>query len=54
VALIDRPEIADMVAEPDPAKQLAMYAARVVAIDRRMSAIWRALEGAAASDPEAG
>ena len=43
-----------MVAEPDPAKQLAMYAALVVAIDRRISAIWRALEGAAASDPEAG
>ena len=54
VALIDRPEIADMVAEPDPAKQLVMYAALVVAIDRRISAIWRALEGAAASDPEAG
>jgi AcrR family transcriptional regulator len=54
VALIDRPEIADVFAEPDPAKQLAMYAALVVAIDRRISAIWRALEGAAASDPEAG
>jgi AcrR family transcriptional regulator len=53
VALIDRPEIADMLAEPDPAKQLALYAALVVAIDRRIAAIWRALEGAAASDPEA-
>jgi hypothetical protein len=41
-------------AEPDPANQLARYAALVVAIDRRISAIWRALEGAAASDPEAG
>ena len=30
-----------------------MYAALVVAIDRRISAVWRALEGAAASD-EAG
>jgi hypothetical protein len=54
VALIDRPELADVFAEPDPAKQLAMYAALVVAIDHRISAIWRALEGAAASDPEAG
>jgi hypothetical protein len=26
VALIDRPELADVFAEPDPAKQLAMYA----------------------------
>lgn len=26
----------------------------MVAIDRRISAVWRALEGAAASDPEAG
>src|SRR5687767_1329428 len=31
-----------------------MYAALVVAIDHRISAIWWALEGAAASDPEAG
>src|SRR5829696_2767864 len=43
VALNDRAEIADVFAEPDPAKQLAMYAALVVAIDRRISAIWRAL-----------
>jgi TetR/AcrR family transcriptional regulator, regulator of autoinduction and epiphytic fitness len=53
VALKDRPEIADLMAEPDPAKGLAMYAALVVAIDRRIAAVWRALEGAAASDPEA-
>src|SRR5687768_7948542 len=31
-----------------------MYAALVVAIDHRISAIWRALTGAAASDPQAG
>ena len=54
VALIDRPEIADLFAEPDSANRLAMYAALVVAIDRRIFAIWRALEGAAASDLEAG
>ena len=53
VPLKDRPEIADLLAEPDHAKRLAMYAALVVSIDRRISAIWRALEGAAASDPEA-
>ena len=53
VALKDRPEIAALMAEPDPARRLAMYAALVVAIDRRISAVWRALEGAAASDPEA-
>jgi TetR/AcrR family transcriptional regulator, regulator of autoinduction and epiphytic fitness len=53
VALMDRPEIAALMAEPDPAQQLAMYAALVVAIDRRISAVWRALEGAAASDPDA-
>ena len=53
VPLNDRPEIADLLAEPDHAKRLAMYAALVVSIDRRISAIWRALEGAAASDPEA-
>jgi AcrR family transcriptional regulator len=54
VALKDRPEIADMVTEPDPAKRLAAYATVVVGIDRRLSAVWRALEGAAASDPGAG
>jgi len=32
VALIARPEIADLVAEPDPAKRLATYTALVVAI----------------------
>ena len=53
VPLKERPEIADLFAEPDHAKRLAMYAALVVSIDRRISAIWRALEGAAASDPEA-
>lgn len=53
VPLIDRPEIRAMVAEPDHAKRLAMYASLVVGIDRRISAAWRALEGGATSDPEA-
>jgi AcrR family transcriptional regulator len=53
VPLSDRPEIKAMVAEPDHAQRLAMYAALVVGIDRRVSAAWRALEGAATSDPEA-
>ena len=53
VHLIDRPEIKAMLAEPDYAKRLAMYASLVVRIDRRLSAAWRAFEGAATSDPEA-
>ena len=52
--LRDRPEMSDLLDEPVPATQLAKYAAMVVGIDRRISAVWRALEGAAASDPEAG
>jgi AcrR family transcriptional regulator len=54
VPLRDRPEMAELLGEVDPAKRLARYAAMVVAIDRRISAVWHALEGAAASDPEAG
>ena len=53
VPLIDRPEIRAMLAEPDYAKRLAMYASLVVGIDRRLSSAWRAFEGAATSDPEA-
>ena len=53
VPLSDRPEIKAMLAEPDHAEQLALYARLVVGIDRRASAAWRALEGAATSDPEA-
>jgi AcrR family transcriptional regulator len=52
VPLIDRPEIRAMLAEPDYAKRLAMYASLVVGIDRRLSSAWRAFEGAATSDPE--
>ena len=54
VALSDRPEIAGILTEPDHGKQLARYASLVVSIDSRISAVWRALEGAAASDAEAG
>jgi len=53
VPLSDRSEMADLVAEPDAATRLAKYAALVVRIDRRIFQVWRALEGAAASDPEA-
>ena len=53
VPLTDRPEIRAMLAEPDYAKRLAMYASLVVGIDRRLSSAWRAFEGAATSDPEA-
>jgi AcrR family transcriptional regulator len=53
VPLADRPEMRAMLAEPDHAKRLAMYASVVVGIDRRLSSAWRAFEGAATSDPEA-
>lgn len=53
VPLRDRSEMADLLAAPDPATRLAKYAALVVRIDRRIFQVWRALEGAAASDPEA-
>jgi AcrR family transcriptional regulator len=53
VPLADRPEMRAMLAEPDYGKRLAMYAALVVGIDRRLSSAWRAFEGAATSDPEA-
>jgi AcrR family transcriptional regulator len=53
VPLADRPEMRAMLAEPDYAKRLAMYASVVVGIDRRLSSAWRAFEGAATSDPEA-
>ena len=53
VPLADRPEMRALLAEPDYGKRLAMYASLVVRIDRRLSAAWRAFEGAATSDPEA-
>ena len=53
VPLADRPKMRAMLAEPDYGKRLAMYASLVVRIDRRLSAAWRAFEGAATSDPEA-
>jgi AcrR family transcriptional regulator len=53
VPLINRPEIKAVLAEPDHAKRLAMYASLVVSIDSRLSPAWRAFEGAATSDPEA-
>jgi TetR/AcrR family transcriptional regulator, regulator of autoinduction and epiphytic fitness len=54
VPLADRPEMRAMLSEPDYGKRLAMYASLVVRIDRRLSSAWRAFEGAATSDPEAG
>jgi len=52
-AIVGDDEPAALLAEPDHAKRLAMYASVVVGIDRRLSAAWRAFEGAATSDPEA-
>ena len=48
----ERPAIAAMVAEPDPARQLAMYAATQPGIQRRAGPLLRAVRGAAALDPE--
>ena len=50
MALRVGPEIAGILSEPDHASG-SPYASLVVAIDSLISAVWRALEGAAASDP---
>lgn len=48
-----RSEIAALRSEPDAARMLAGYAALVTTINQRIAGVWRALEGAAASDPQA-
>ncbi|MEO7586541.1 MAG: TetR/AcrR family transcriptional regulator [Arachnia sp.] len=53
VPLGDRSVVAAMEVEPDAARMLASHAAMVAQINARITGVWRALEGAAASDPEA-
>jgi len=52
VAMADRPEVADMEAETDPARLLEMYGAFVTAIGRRTAVVARVLADAARSTPE--
>ena len=52
VAVEDRPAIRAMREEPDPRKQLAMYAATQPGIHRRAGPLLRALRDARAADPE--
>lgn len=54
VPVEDRPAIAAMIAETDPAKQVAMYAATQPGIHRRAGPLLRAVRDAAALDPEVG
>lgn len=53
IPLGDRSEVAALKTEPDAGRMLADYAAMVTTINRRIAGVWRALEGAAASDPDA-
>ena len=47
-----RPAIKAVIEEPDPRRQVAMYAATQPGIHRRSGPLLRALRGAAATDPE--
>src|SRR5688572_18054134 len=49
-----RPAIAQIIAEPDPAKQVALYAATQPGIHRRAGPLLRAVRDAVALDPEVG
>lgn len=53
VRLLDRPEIQDMLAEPDLVVRLRRHAVVVTPVFRRFVPLLRALEGAAASEPSA-
>jgi AcrR family transcriptional regulator len=52
-ALGERPEVAALVAEPDPEKVLADFARITVAINVRSSDVYRILSSASGSDPGA-
>lgn len=52
VPLSGRSEVAAMRTEPDARRMLASHAALVTTIGRRLVGVWRALEGAAATDQE--
>jgi AcrR family transcriptional regulator len=49
----DRDYVKAIVAEPDPANKLAMYARAVAAIQERMAPLFLALRDAASTEPEA-
>jgi AcrR family transcriptional regulator len=53
VPLRDRPEVAAILAEPDPAAKLRLHAAHAVAIGQRATAVDQMLRSAAAVDSEA-
>lgn len=52
VPVEERPAIAAIIAEPDPAKQVALYAGTQPGIHRRGGPLLRAVRDAAAVDPE--
>jgi AcrR family transcriptional regulator len=53
VAIPDRPEVAAILAEPNPECKLRLHAAHAVAISQRATAVDQMLRSAAAVDPEA-
>lgn len=52
VPLADRPEVAGIIAEPDPVQKMALYAAMATAIFERADPFQRVLREAAVSDSE--
>jgi AcrR family transcriptional regulator len=53
LAVQERPEVASLLAEPDPVELLAGFAGVTTAINQRTSDVYRLLVSAAASDPSA-
>src|SRR4051794_32007796 len=53
VMLVDRPEIAAVADEPDPTRQIAMLAERIVWTMERLAPVWVAYREGAAVDPKA-
>jgi AcrR family transcriptional regulator len=53
VRLLDRPEIRAVLAEPDLATRLRAHAVAMTPVFRRITPLFRALQGAASSEPEA-
>lgn len=53
VAMADRPQVRSLLADPDPATQLAGFVHVAAQINQRTAAIYRILVSAAASDPDA-
>lgn len=53
VAMADRPQVRSLLADPNPATQLAGFVHVAAQINQRTAAIYRILVSAAASDPDA-